>query len=75
MRDVARRLGANQVHNLGEDPARNAERGMACASCRQQTIDALFGVSRLPGPDRGSADAHAPRHYVHMDDVHIDNAQ
>jgi hypothetical protein len=32
MRDVSGRLGANQVHNLGEDPARNAGRGMA--SCR-----------------------------------------
>jgi hypothetical protein len=27
----------------------------------QQTSDALFGVSRLPEPDRGSVDAHAPR--------------
>jgi hypothetical protein len=35
----------------------------------QQAFDTLLGVSRLPAPDRGSADARAPRHFLHRQAV------
>ena len=65
MRGVARRLGAGQVHNLGDDLGGKRSAAGLARLVAQQTIDALLGVSRLPAPDRGSADARAPRHCLH----------
>ena len=65
MRGVARRLGAGQVHNLGDDPGRKRRAAGPARLVARQTIDALLGVSRLPAPDRRSADARAPRHFLH----------
>ena len=54
LRGVARRLGAGQVHNLGDDPGRKRSAAGLARLVAQQTMDALLGVSRLPAPDRGS---------------------
>ena len=69
MRGVARRLGAGQVHNLGDDPGRKRSAAGLARLVSQQTMDALLGVSRLPAPDRGSADARPPRHFLHRQTV------
>jgi hypothetical protein len=69
MRGVARRLGAGQVHNLGDDPGRKRSAAGFARLVAEQTIDALLRVSRLPAPDRGSADARAPRHFLHRQAV------
>ena len=64
-RGVARRLGAGQVHNLGDDLGRKRSTAGFARLVAQQAIDALLSVSRLPAPDRGSADVRAPRHFLH----------
>ena len=69
MRGVAQRLGAGQVDNLGDDPGRKRSAAGLARLVAQQTIDALLGVSRLPPPDRRSADARAPRHFLHRQAV------
>ena len=65
MRGVARRLGAGQVQNLGDDLGRKRSAARLARLVAQQAFDTLLGVSRLPAPDRGSADARAPRHFLH----------
>jgi hypothetical protein len=55
MRGMARRFGAGQAHNLGDDPGRKRSAAGLVRLAAQQTIDALLGVSRLPAPDRGSS--------------------
>ena len=65
MRGVAGRFGARQVHNLGDDLGRKRSAARLARPVAQQAFDALLGVSRLPAPDRGSADARAPRHFLH----------
>jgi hypothetical protein len=69
MRGVARRLGAGQVHNLGDDFGRKRSAAGLARPVAQQAFDTLLGVSRLPAPDRGSADARAPRHFLHRQAV------
>ena len=65
MRGVAGRFGAGQVHNLGDDLGRKRSAARLARPVAQQAFDTLLGVSRLPAPDRGSADARAPRHLLH----------
>ena len=65
MRGVAGRFGAGQVHNLGDDLGRKRSAARLARPVAQQAFDTLLGVSRLPAPDRGSADARAPRHFPH----------
>ena len=62
---VAGRFGAGQVHNLGDDLGRKRSAARLARPVAQQAFDTLLGVSRLPAPDRGSADARAPRHFLH----------
>ena len=69
MRGVAGRFGAGQVHNLGDDLGRKRSAARLARPVAQQAIDTLLGVSRLPAPDRGSADARAPRHFLHRQAV------
>ena len=65
MRDVAGRFGAGQVHNLGDDLGRKRSVARLARPLAQQAFDTLLGVTRLPAPDRGSADARAQRHFLH----------
>jgi hypothetical protein len=62
---VAGRFGAGQVHNLGDNLGRKRSAARLARPVAQQAVDTLLGVSRLPAPDRGSADARAPRHFPH----------
>ena len=65
MRGVAGRFGAGQVQYLGDDLGRKRSAARLARSVVQQAFDALLSVSRLPAPDRRSADARAPRHLLH----------
>jgi hypothetical protein len=69
MGGVAGRFGAGQVHNLGDDLGRKRSAARLARPVAQQAIDTLLGVSRLPAPDRGLADARAPRHFLHRQAV------
>jgi hypothetical protein len=59
MRGLARRLGAGQAHDLGDDAGRKPSAPGLARLVAQQAVDALLSVSRLPAPDRRSADVGA----------------
>ena len=65
MRGVTWPLEAGQVHDLGDDLGRKRSAARLARLVAQQAFDAVLGVSRLPAPDRGSADARTPRHFLH----------
>jgi hypothetical protein len=65
MRGVTRPLGAGQVYDLGDDLGRKRRAARLARLVAQQAFDAVLGVSRLPAPDRGSADARMPRDFLH----------
>ena len=69
MRGVAGWLGEGQVQYLGDDLGRKRSAARLARPVAQQAFDALLSVSRLPAPDRRSADARAPRHFLHRQAV------
>ena len=69
MRGVTRRLGAGQVYKLGDDLGRKRSAAGLARLVAQEAIDALLSVSRLPAPNRRSADPRAPRHFLHRQAV------
>jgi hypothetical protein len=69
MRGVAGRLGASQVYNLGYDFGRKRSAAGLPRLVAQDAIDALLSTSRLPAPNRRSADPSAPRHFLHRQAV------
>ena len=69
MRGVAGRLGAGQVHDLGDDTGRKRSAAGLARLVAQEAIDALLSISRLPAPNRRSADPRAPRHFLHRQAV------
>ena len=69
MRRLARRLGAGQVQDLGDNLGRKRSAARLARLVAQQAFDALLSVSRLPAPDRRSTDARAPRHFLHRQAV------
>ncbi len=65
MRGLARRLGAGQLQNPGDDLGRKRRAAGLAGLVAQQTIDALLGVARLPAPHRRAADPGSTRDFEH----------
>ena len=62
---LARRLGAGQCHDLGDDRQGHRRLAGLAAALAQQPIDAALGVVALPAPDRRATDFRPAGHLLH----------
>jgi hypothetical protein len=65
MGDGAGRFGAGQSDNPRNDSRSDGRRAGLAGLVAKQAIDAFFGKTSLPAPNRGAADAGAARHFQH----------